>query len=215
MDVHMPEMDGFRTTRLIRTREKTRGVHIPIIAVTADALAGERDRCLAAGMDHYLSKPVRGKDLFEAIEQTLPGQRPTDSRSVFAGAGGQMGNPSPNAAETGRSPGGDWTAPLIRMGFDRTGLERVARSFLDTVPGRMATLARALADRDARVVQLTAHSLKGTLTVFAEKTAVEAAHLLEQATSEGKLEGLEPVLGQLQGEVARLCQVMAQFLSVP
>jgi CheY-like chemotaxis protein len=69
MDVNMPEMDGFQTTAAIREREKKSGGHLPIIAITGFAMKGDRERCLAAGMDAYLCKPIRSKELFEAVEQ--------------------------------------------------------------------------------------------------------------------------------------------------
>ncbi len=72
MDVQMPEMDGFEATALIRQREKESGVHVPIIAVTAHAMKGDAERCVAAGMDGYLSKPIRANELFSAIEQRFP-----------------------------------------------------------------------------------------------------------------------------------------------
>jgi CheY-like chemotaxis protein len=71
MDVSMPEMDGFETATAIRVRERGTGSHIPIIAMTAHAMKGDRERCLAAGMDAYVSKPIQASELFEAIE-TLP-----------------------------------------------------------------------------------------------------------------------------------------------
>jgi CheY-like chemotaxis protein len=69
MDVQMPVMDGLDCTRAIREKEKARGGHIPIIALTAHAMSGDRDRCLSAGMDGYASKPVRAEDLFREIER--------------------------------------------------------------------------------------------------------------------------------------------------
>jgi len=71
MDVQMPEVDGFEATRTIREREKSTGGHIPIIAITAHALKGDQERCLAAGMDAYISKPIRSSELFETIQRTL------------------------------------------------------------------------------------------------------------------------------------------------
>ena len=69
MDAQMPEMDGFAASQAIREREKTTGGHIPIIALTANAMAGDRERCLAAGMDGYAPKPIRSEDLFREIER--------------------------------------------------------------------------------------------------------------------------------------------------
>jgi CheY-like chemotaxis protein len=69
MDVHMAGMDGFEATAAIRRREEGTGTHLPIIALTADAMVGDRERCLAAGMDGYVSKPIDPEELFQAIER--------------------------------------------------------------------------------------------------------------------------------------------------
>ena len=86
MDVEMPEMDGFQATSAIRQREKALGLHTPIIAMTAHAMKGDRERCLAAGMDAYVAKPIRPGELFAAIE-SLALLRPT-GHSAGAAAGG-------------------------------------------------------------------------------------------------------------------------------
>jgi CheY-like chemotaxis protein len=72
MDVQMPEMDGFEATAAIRHKEKTLGTHLPIVAMTAHAMKGDRERCLAAGMDGYVSKPIQARDLFDAIAGLVP-----------------------------------------------------------------------------------------------------------------------------------------------
>jgi CheY-like chemotaxis protein len=76
MDVEMPEMDGFEATAVIRVKERQTGEHIPIIAMTAHAMKGDRERCLEAGMDDYVSKPIRAKRLFKTLESVLQGHRP-------------------------------------------------------------------------------------------------------------------------------------------
>jgi CheY-like chemotaxis protein len=72
LDIQMPEMDGFSVAQAIREREKHTREHLPVIAMTAHALSGDRERCLAAGMDGYLSKPINSDQLFEAIESWTP-----------------------------------------------------------------------------------------------------------------------------------------------
>jgi len=82
MDVQMPEMDGFEATAAIREREKSSGKHLPIMAMTAHAMAGDRERCLAAGMDGYVSKPIQAKELFEAVEKLIPVSESGRDRAV-------------------------------------------------------------------------------------------------------------------------------------
>ena len=79
MDIQMPEMDGFEATAAIRAREKTTGTRIAIIAMTAHAMQGDRERCLEAGMDGYVAKPIRAKALFEALESLTPAGAGTDA----------------------------------------------------------------------------------------------------------------------------------------
>jgi CheY-like chemotaxis protein len=71
MDVQMPEMDGLEATRRIRELERKTGTHVPILAMTANALQGDRDKCLGSGMDGYLTKPVQSNQLYQAIEDVL------------------------------------------------------------------------------------------------------------------------------------------------
>src|SRR5207247_3061554 len=72
MDVHMPEMNGFQTTAAIREKERQSGIHIPIVAMTAHAMKGDRERCLDAGMDSYVAKPVQAAELQATIEALVP-----------------------------------------------------------------------------------------------------------------------------------------------
>jgi two-component system, sensor histidine kinase and response regulator len=72
MDIHMPEMDGFEATAAIRDKEKHSGSHLPVVAMTAHAMAGDRERCLAAGMDDYITKPIRPDELFSLLTRYVP-----------------------------------------------------------------------------------------------------------------------------------------------
>jgi CheY-like chemotaxis protein len=87
MDVQMPEMDGFECTALIRERERTTGSRLPIIAMTAHAMKGDEERCLAKGMDGYLSKPIQPEQLFDIVEQQFSDPRVALSRSAAVPGG--------------------------------------------------------------------------------------------------------------------------------
>jgi CheY-like chemotaxis protein len=85
MDVQMPEMDGFETTAAIRAKEKLTGLHVPIIAMTAHALKGDQERCLGAGMDAYVSKPIRTEELFKSIDDQLSASNAANKNQDLAG----------------------------------------------------------------------------------------------------------------------------------
>lgn len=208
MDVAMPEMDGLRATRLIRAREKVTGRHVPIIAVTAHALQGERQRCLAAGMDDYLSKPIRSTELFPAIARLL-GERTPES----AGTGDGAARPAPAAVQPASAvTASEWQSALASMGVPADALSKLVRTFVDTVPERVRTLRQAVHAGNAQDVYLTAHSLKGSLAVFSARAAVHAAAHLEALGRERQLADAPAALEQVEAEVATMLGSMRDYL---
>src|SRR5207237_10635666 len=115
MDVQMPDMDGFETTAAIRAGELAAGGHIPIVAMTAHAMTGDRERCLEAGMDGYVSKPIQASELLAAIARFAPAPAVTAASAVAAGS-----------STAGDAP--DWNRALDRLGGDRELLERTIRA---------------------------------------------------------------------------------------
>ena len=130
MDVQMPEMDGLAATEAIRQREKSSGTHLAIFAMTAHAMKGDRERCLQAGMDGYITKPIR----FSDIEKTLSGFSSAESVSA--------------AIPSGKIPWGRAEA-LERLGGDEDLLREICRIFLDESPNLLRKLQEAIADTDA------------------------------------------------------------------
>jgi two-component system, sensor histidine kinase and response regulator len=189
MDVQMPGMDGLEATRRIREREGS-GPHIPIIAMTAYAMKGDCERCLAAGMDGYLTKPVHAADLLRAVEAIVPA------------ASGLNGAPAGEKDV-------DWPAELAGVEDDRELVRELAAVFLGEYPKWLAELHSALADGDAPRVHLTAHTLKGSLTIFAAKDAAEAALRLETLGRAGELASAGEALAALVEAVERLRPVLA------
>ncbi len=197
MDVQMPEMDGFEATRLIRAREAALGQHTPILAMTAYAMKGDRERCLAAGMDGYVSKPIRARELFDAIAQV---------------AGTAPPPPVPAGSEPlgpGEAP--DWEAALERVGGDRALLVDLVRIFLKECPGWLAEMRRGLGAGDARVVQRAAHNLKSCLGNFGARAAFERALRVEQLGREGDLAGADEACRALEQSLERLRPALAAF----
>jgi two-component system, sensor histidine kinase len=191
MDVQMPEMDGLETTRKIRAREKTSGHHRVILALTANAMKGDRERCLEAGMDDYLSKPLRRSELDNAVKQWLPRAQ---SRIV---------------PRSGRIL--DMQALRADYGEDEALLARVAGVFVEELPKWQGRLREAIESGDAEVLNRTAHTLKGALQHFGNTAAGELARQLEEKGRLRQTNGTRAILDQLEIELAQLVRELEQL----
>ncbi len=190
MDVQMPEMNGFDTTRIIRERERETGQHIPIIAMTAHAMKGDRERCLESGMDDYVTKPILARKLYEAIENLAPEvARGSPATSLHV------------ETETARILDADEI--LERVDGDVALLLELISMFLEDCPRMMADIEAAVGQGDAEAVSRTAHALKGSIGNFASGTPFEAARSLETLGREGDLTNLEETWFALRESVAR------------
>ncbi|HTK74171.1 MAG TPA: response regulator [Gemmataceae bacterium] len=196
MDVQMPEMDGFEATAAIRDRERVCGTHIPIVAMTAHAMRGDRERCLAAGMDAYVAKPVRAEDLYEVLGDVTASSRPADA--IFAPG------PAPDSVF-------DRDEALAYVGGDADLLCELAATFLDQAPRWMSAIKEALKRHDSAGLNAAAHPLKGSLGTFAAKTAASAAQRLESLAREGNLAQGWEALDELEKEMARLAPALADL----
>jgi PAS domain S-box-containing protein len=171
MDVQMPEMDGLEATACIRRQESGTDRHVPILAMTAHAMKGDRERCLAAGMDGYVSKPIQSRELYEAIAG-LPTLAPIVTQAPTASCGTEP------LAEPAESL--DLASALERVGGDAALLRDLAGMFLISYPEQLGELREAIVRHDAAAVRRVAHTLKGTIGLFGAKAALEAAHRLEE-----------------------------------
>ena len=193
MDLQMPEMGGLEATEAIRAREGA-GRHVPIVALTAHALRGDRERCLAAGMDEYLSKPIDADRLTIVVERLAdPGRPALAAEPGSAGAG---------AADI--EAVFDEQKALTHTGGDRALLKRIVAVFRSEYPAMLRKIQRALQQRDGEGIRLSAHALKGSLaTVGAVSARLRAAELEEI----GRSDLLEPVgraYDRLTGEIRNL-----------
>jgi PAS domain S-box-containing protein len=189
MDVQMPELDGFEATAAIRAREQGTGQHLPILAMTAYALKGDRERCLRAGMDGYVAKPAQALQLLEALEAVVP--------TVTEPPAG-LEDEAPAEADL------PWAAALAEVGGDRQLLAQLADIFLEEYPKEMTALRRAIDRGDAPGLQQAAHTLKGELNTFAARTAFATALQLETLGRQGDLAAAGATLATLAQEVDRL-----------
>ena len=200
MDVQMPEMDGLTATRNIREREQGTGSHIPIIAMTAHAMKGDKERCLEAGMDGYLSKPVNSQAIGEAIAR-------------FVGIRSVGSVPEPITIFPSRS--WDYARALQRVEGDRGLLFELMEIFLDETPKQLVVLEKAISDRDFENVHRTAHTLKGELGYLSLAGAAESAKLLENLGHEGRADGMLDLLEALRTELFEVADAMKAMLANP
>jgi len=193
MDLQMPEMGGFDATAEIRRRERGTGAHVRIVALTAHAMNHDRDRCLAMGMDGYLSKPIEPSLLFAAVEQASP-------------------VPAPAAAQPPRSAAAiDRDAVLRRLGGDEALLADVVRLFLEDCPQRLAAIEAALERGDADDIRSAAHALKGPAGNLSATALFEAARALERAGAEGRIDDARSMWTRVATEAAAAMNTLRQF----
>jgi PAS domain S-box-containing protein len=190
MDVQMPEVDGLEATAKVREWEKGSGRHVPIVAMTAHAMKGDRERCLAAGMDDYIAKPIQASELYRVIDSLT---KSTVSEPP-AGAGACL--PA--------VPGVDRQAALAKLGGDEALFEEIVGLFLQEYPRRLEGIRDAVARGDARALNREAHALKGSAGYLGATELCAAAQRLEMMGSIGDLTQADEALQALQGETDRL-----------
>jgi signal transduction histidine kinase/HPt (histidine-containing phosphotransfer) domain-containing protein len=196
MDVQMPEMDGFGATAAIRAREAAQrgGGRLPIVALTAFAMKGDRERCLAAGMDDYLAKPIRLGQL----------------AAVLARVAGEAAVPVEVPEEAG--PALDEAAALAYADGDRQLLRELLGIFLADAPGQLQALRDAVAGADPAALMRAGHTLSGSLRVLGAVAATELVGELEALGREGRLAGAAALLGRFELELVRVRAAAAEAI---
>jgi CheY-like chemotaxis protein len=190
MDVQMPEMDGLQATAAIRKAEDGTGTHVPIVALTAHAMKGDREACLAAGTDEYLSKPVNAPELFALIE-TLTGIT-TNTKPAQADVA-----PPPE-------PAFDLGSVLARVEGDRNLLRELAQIFRAEIPGVLAEIRHCAATSNFAAMERAAHGFRGACGNFGAGGAVRAAHVLELMGRRASFEGVDARVADLVRETDNL-----------
>jgi len=201
MDVQMPEMDGLEATTEIRRWERTMGTHIPIIALTAHAMKGDRERCLEAGMDGYTSKPIRINELEQAIAKFVP--------AISVNVPVSKSDEAEQVIDHG--------ALLEGFDGDRRLLNQIVRLFLADYPRRLAEIKEAINRSDGNALATAAHALKGSVGNFAAKNAFVVAQRLETIGRNRELQtageefiALESELALVSKELRRLARNSSQ-----
>ncbi len=189
MDVQMPELDGLEATRRLRQKEAAGARRVPVIGLTAHAMQGDREKCLEAGMDDYVAKPIRPEILYLAIERCLRGESATVQESTAV----------------------DITDALAAVDGDRKFLRELADQLINDFPWQVTELRNALAERDAKKLERLAHSLKSVVGIFGARLAVELSQELEWLGEREKLEEAPKVLQKLEQELEKVKSALVQM----
>jgi CheY-like chemotaxis protein/HPt (histidine-containing phosphotransfer) domain-containing protein len=233
MDVQMPEMDGLEATRQIREMEKATSWHIPIIAMTAHAMQGDRERCLEAGMDDYLSKPLEPKVLFNVLERWVrsgeenvveAGQDYSAPMDIFPADLGEglFGESQSSASPATKAPAAffeevprteaapvNFEAVLHRFEGDRDFMMAMLKEYKDHLPGRLDEIRKAAQNADASNLSRLAHNLKGISLNFNADAVADIALKLEEMGKREDLTGALVLVDRLDAEAHRLEEYLA------
>jgi PAS domain S-box-containing protein len=193
MDVQMPQLNGLETAQAIRIEEQQSKNHIPIIAMTAHAIKGDRERCLEAGMDEYVSKPIDSEILFNAIEKLTRGLgQPGTTEDISTALDQEL---------LLKAFDGDWDF-----------LKEVVDVFLSDYPSLIDDLRRAHKHGDSDTLMRAAHSLKGMLKNFQAEPAAEVAFELEKKGKADTFDGVPEAIENLAGQITQLDQALRAIL---
>lgn len=196
MDIQMPEMDGMEAAALIRGAEKTDGDHIPIIAMTAYAMKGDRERFLKSGFDGYVAKPINPLELayyIQGIQSTLEaGRRPSSNISDYYIEIDALSNRLENNVEL--------MADLLE-------------TFLEDLPHRLKEIEKSALNADLNGIKTSAHSLKGAAGYFTDKGVFKLSHMIYEAADEGNMDEIGRILKDLIKEADRLKEAMDAWLN--
>jgi CheY-like chemotaxis protein/HPt (histidine-containing phosphotransfer) domain-containing protein len=200
MDIQMPEMDGYEATERIRSSSTTPNNRVPIIAMTANAMKGDREACLKVGMNDYIAKPINAKQLLEKLDKWAPRKKSWPQsyacRQIDHPASEVTGSSCPMAVQTA----------LNRTMGDRRFLKKTVDIFLTQLPDHLSAIEKALNLEDAEKVSFRAHALKGAAANLSMDPLAGVARQLEFIARDGILSQGTSLVAQLQDEARRLTE---------
>jgi CheY-like chemotaxis protein/nitrogen-specific signal transduction histidine kinase len=205
MDIQMPIMDGFQATAALRARQTSGPRRLPIIAMTAHAMRGDRERCLAAGMDAYIAKPIDIHRLIELVESFSP--EPSEARDHILPATATLSETSPAGQGVV-----DIGAAMKRLGGDANLLREIIQLFFEDSPELLTRVRESAASGKAREAERAAHSLRGLTSNFDAKRAASAAADVEARAKAGRLKEIPELLPRLEGELQSLRAELQAYL---
>jgi CheY-like chemotaxis protein len=198
MDVQMPEIDGFEATSAIRAREQTTGRRLPIVAMTAHAMKGDRDRCLEVGMDAYVSKPIQPKELFEVIESF---------QGVIQSAAPEQKSESATGTTQLLAP----EQMLEQFMGNRQLMQEVIDAFLQECPKLLDQMHDAITQHDSKSLKRAAHTLKGSSRYFSVGAAIDLAQDLESVAARDDWSAVPQTAAALDAEINHLIDALTNL----
>ena len=207
MDIQMPEMNGFEATSAIREKEKASGRHIPIIAMTANAMKGDREKCLQAGMDAYIAKPIRSQELFRVIEEITGSPEAQNENTAPEGDAGA-------APESGGDTAGELFFDEARFRESSVSTELMQELiviFQEDMPPMLKRIESSLAAGDADTLHEVAHSLKGLVGNFYAAPVFRVVTEFDDAARSGDLKRARELFPVLQDSVGNLESRLCAF----
>lgn len=220
MDVQMPTMDGLQATRTIRKKEQDSGKHTPIIAMTAHAMRGDRQKCIDAGMDNYIAKPINSQKLLRLVEMyaddmdaAIEEFPPNTSWSI----------PDPASRRTQKHPEIqphitehldsviNMDSAIERIGGDTGLLADMVSYFFEDAPGLLSQIRQHLDSNQLEEASRAAHSLKGLCSNFDAKKPAELARKVERMASEGNIANIDQVVDDLEIQFGMLVDCLREW----
>ncbi len=209
MDVQMPEMDGLAATRELRRREVKAKKHVPVVAMTAHAMKGDRESCLASGMDDYLCKPIRLQDMADKLSELFPGSAEEPVAAAAGSTAGIRTEPSPQSLENVIS----WPEALANVSDDKELLCDLCQVFLDETPQLLQQASEAAHRNNADALRAVAHSVRGSMLFLNPGTALQIAEDLEQRAADGNMDASRTALDDLQTAIGSISHSLESWLS--
>jgi len=200
MDVQMPIMDGFEATKHIREIEKTTGKHVPIVALTAHTMKGDDEKCIKAGMDHFLSKPVKPEELFVLLSRFEHNRKEP-----------LMTTPEPENHSSDTPV--DWSILKNSVGDNKAIINATVQSFILNIPAHVTELKEAIDSGDLEEMKKKAHKLKGSLAFFTKGPAYTNAFTIEHCGSDCKQEDIRNLFEKTKNAIAEIIDYLKKYLS--
>ncbi len=203
MDVQMPTMDGLQATKLIRENERETKRHVPVVAMTAHAMRGDREKCIDAGMDDYLTKPIDAERLIRKVE-SIAGAISDHTTGVATAL-------EPVSASASADALWDPDIAINRLGGDKALLLDMIGFFLEDAPGLLDTMVASINSADHSELARAAHSMKGLCSNFEATEATQAALAIQQHAEQVEIQEAKSCLEKLKHDLQLLSDQLTRY----